>query len=286
MLFRATPASVLRIAITGDLRLHDFPSEALGEARRVAVWLPARYDRDPNQRFPVLYLHDGQNLFDAATAFAGEWEVDETATRLIRSCQIVPVIVVGMYNAGDRRIDEYTPTPGRVTPGNSEAPLRGGGLDRHARMLVTELKPWIDANYRTRPEAQHTAIGGSSLGALASLYIGLREPDRFGMVAALSPAVWWDNCTVVTHVERLPGQIPVRIWLDVGTAEGAHTLDDARRLRDALVAKGWQAGRDLAYVEAQNAGHNEHAWAARVGPMLRFFFAPDVSSPNTIPHRT
>lgn len=251
--------------IAGDLQLHDFESEILGSARTVAVWLPPGYRKDDVSRFPVLYLHDGQNLFDRATAFREEWQVGETAAALIESGDIEPLIVVGVYNAGEARIDEYTPS---VDAKHG----RGGGVAVHGRMLVEELKPWIDAGYRTLPSAASTAIGGSSLGGLAALYLGFRYPTAFSKLAVHSPSVWWDERAIINQVDALPLQLPLRIWLDIGTAEGPAVVADVRALRDALVRKGWHLSRDLSYLEVEGAGHDERAWAARVAPMLRYLF--------------
>lgn len=259
------PPAVIH-TVTGDLRLHDFRSEILGATRRVAVWLPPGYGRDDVGRYPVLYLQDGQNLFDRATAFGGEeWRVDETATALITRSDIEPLIVVGVYNAGDARVDEYTPSA-------DSAHGRGGAAHRYARMLVEELKPWLDRTYRTLPSAASTALGGSSLGGLLALHAGLRYFTAFGMLAVHSPSVWWDHRAILRQVEGLTHQLPIRIWLDVGTAEGPAVVPDARALRDALVRKGWRLGRDLSYTEVLGAGHDERAWAARVAPMLRYLF--------------
>jgi predicted alpha/beta superfamily hydrolase len=251
--------------VTGDLRTHELKSRALGASRTVAVWLPPRYERDAMTRFPVLYLHDGQNLFDTATAFGAEWQVDETATALIKRGEIEPLIVVGVFNAGDARAEDYTPSPDLEVG-------RGGGLEAHGRMLVEELKPWIDERYRTLPDSPHTAVGGSSLGGLATLHLGLRYPTVYGSLAALSPAVWWADRAVIAEVQALATRLPWRLWLDAGTAEGPSVIPDVRALRDAFVQKGWRLGRDLAYLEAEGAAHDEHAWAARVAPMLRFLF--------------
>ena len=252
--------------VAGDLRVLDFESEVLATTRKVAVWTPPGYDTDNVSRFPVLYMHDGQNVFDPATAFREEWQVDDTAASLIEHRAIDPVIVVGIYNAGDARIDEYTPS---VDPKQG----RGGGLVAHGRMLVEELKPWIDATYRTLPSAASTALGGSSLGALATLSVGLRYPTAFSKLAVHSPAVWWNDREIIKQVDALPQQLPLRIWLDAGTAEGGTVIPDVRALRDALVRKGWRVGEDLSYLEVKGAGHDERSWAKRVAPMLRFLFA-------------
>jgi predicted alpha/beta superfamily hydrolase len=254
--------------LTGDIRTHaGFHSRFVGHDRTIVVYLPPGYDPEDAVRYPTLYLHDGQNVFDQATSFGEEWRVDETAQSLITRRRIEPIIVVGVYNAGEHRVDEYTPTP---------RPDRGGGghADDYGRMLVEELKPFIDATYKTFPGAANTAIGGSSLGGLLTMHLGLRYPTAFGKLAVLSPSVWWDDRVILREVEALAHKLPQRIWLDAGTREGDDVIADARRLRDALVGKGWVAGRDLMYFEADGGEHNEHSWAARVGPVLEFLFPP------------
>ena len=254
--------------LTGDIRTHEaFHSRYLEHDRTVLVYLPPEYDQATADRYPVLYLHDGQNVFDQATSFGDEWRVDETAQELIAGGCIEPIIVVGVYNTGDHRIEEYTPTP-------SADGTAGGRADDYGRMLVEELKPFIDATYKTFPGAANTAIGGSSLGGLLTLHLGLRYPTAFGKLAVLSPSVWWDDRVILREVEALPGKRAQRIWLDVGAREGERCVSDSRLLRDALVAKGWVLGEDLSYFEAEDGEHNERSWGARVAPMLEFLFPP------------
>jgi predicted alpha/beta superfamily hydrolase len=257
--------------LTGDIRLHrNFHSRFLAADRDIIVYLPPGYEQDKKRRYPVLYLHDGQNLFDGATSFIPgmEWRVDETAQALITAGEIKPLIVVGIYNAGKDRVDEYTPT---VDSGVKQ----GGRADAYGRMLVEELKPFIDSEYRTRRGARATGLGGSSLGGLVSLYLGLKYPHVFGRLAVVSPSVWWDNQKIIREVQALGRRLPLRIWMDMGTKESRNPADAtnaARALRDALVAKGWKENLDLKYFEAAGAEHNERAWSERVAPMLKFLF--------------
>ncbi|HTV01298.1 MAG TPA: alpha/beta hydrolase-fold protein, partial [Luteitalea sp.] len=197
-------------SLTGDIRLLEaFRSDILDNSRDVHVYLPPGYHDDEQRRFPVLYLHDGQNVFDVSTSFAGvEWAVDETAERLVHAGRIAPLIIVAINHAGERRADEFAPT--RDTHRHA-----GGDADRYARFLVDELKPYVDATFRTKPEASHTAIGGSSLGGLVTLHVGLTHPAVFGSLAVMSPSLWWDRRTVLTRVEELDARLPWRIWLDV-----------------------------------------------------------------------
>jgi predicted alpha/beta superfamily hydrolase len=254
--------------ITGDVRKHEnFHSRYLAHDRTIIVYLPPNYDPETADRYPVLYLHDGQNVFDRATSIGEEWHVDEEAQKLILAGEIEPLIIVGIYNTGEHRIDEYAPT--------ARPDMGGGGhADDYGRMLVEELKPFIDGTYKTLPSAAGTAIGGSSLGGLLTIHLGLCYPTAFSKLAVMSPSVWWDDRVILREVVALPGKLPQRIWLDAGTAEGEQVITDARLLRDALVAKGWEIGHDLAYLEAPGGEHNEESWGARIDAVLTFLFPP------------
>lgn len=252
--------------LTGDIRTHqNFRSHILGNERTVMVYVPPDYQQNRMARYPVLYLQDGQNIFDGATSFVPgqEWQVDETAQALITSGAIEPLIIVAIYNACERRADEYAPT-------RDAYKQCGGQADLYGRMLVEELKPFIDSHYRTRAGAAHTALGGSSLGGLVTLYLGLRYPQVFGQLVVMSPSVWWDGHIIVRQVLALRARTQQRIWLDVGTHEEREAINDARLLRDALMAKGWRLHDDLNYFEAEGAGHNEAAWARRMDRVLKF----------------
>jgi enterochelin esterase-like enzyme len=243
-----------------------FRSRFLRNQRDLIVYLPPGYDEQPQRRFPVLYLHDGQNLFDGATSFIPgmDWHVGHTADDLIRSGAVEPLIIVGIYNGGKARIREYTPT--RVPR------LGGGRADRYAKFLLEEVRPFVLGSYRALRGAEHTGIGGSSLGGLVSLYLGLRLPNIFGKIAALSPSVWWNQRVIHRFAAAAPVQPFPRIWLDIGTREGARIVEDVERFRDVLIEKGWRLNRDLHYERVAGAEHNEAAWAQRVGPFLRFLF--------------
>jgi predicted alpha/beta superfamily hydrolase len=249
------------------LRKHEqFISRLVDEHHDLIVYLPPMYEAQVDRRFPVLYMQDGQNLFDPETSFipGNYWRMGETADALIEAGAIEPLIIVGIYNAGVKRIDEYTPV--------EDKRLGGGQADAYGRMLVEELKPFIAKQYRTLPEAGNCGMGGSSLGGLVTLYLGLRYPAEFSRLAVVSPSVWWRNRTILKTVAFLPKKPELRIWLDIGTKESTRALPDARLLRDGLIKKGWQLGQDLTYFEAEGAEHTESAWAERVAPMLKFLF--------------
>jgi len=244
---------------SGQLRKHEqFRSRFLRNQRDLIVYTPPGYAEQSWRRFPSLYLHDGQNLFDGATSFipGQDWHVGQTADQCIRSGEIEPLIIVGMYNTR-ARIREYTPT---------QVPRLGGGrADRYAKLFV-------DREYRTLSGSQHTGIGGSSLGGLVSLYLGLKHSRIFGKIAALSPSVWWNQQVIYRFAQAAVIEPRPRIWLDIGTREGPRIVPEVENFRDLLLQKGWKLGNDLHYERVAGAEHNEAAWAQRVGPFLRFLF--------------
>jgi predicted alpha/beta superfamily hydrolase len=261
-----------RDGLKGIIRYHRGMSSAfLPRSRDVIVYLPPDYFDSPERRYPVLYMHDGQNLMDPSTSFAGEWKVDEAAEQLIQDGKLEPLIIVGAYNTTDR-IPEYTPV--------ADPQYGGGNADAYGRFLVEELKPFIDARYRTRPEAASTGLAGSSLGGLVSLYLGLKHPGTFTRLGVISPSVWWADQDIVRRVSALTAKPPLRLWVDMGTSEGrdalssARVISTARDLQDALKAAGWVEGVDLQYTEVEGAQHNEAAWAARIGDVLKYLFPP------------
>jgi predicted alpha/beta superfamily hydrolase len=261
--------------LTGNIKRHRaFPSRVLGNRRDVLVYLPPGYRRSLRRRYPVLYLHDGQNVFDAATSFAGvEWGVDETAQRLIRQKLIEPLIIVAVANMGEERIHEYAPTEGVIEPKDHPKKRSRGLAGIYGRFLIEELKPFIDNKYRTKPEAEFTGLGGSSLGGLATLAIGIIFSETFNRLMVMSPSVWWDDFSILRLLGFLNQKPPLKIWLDMGTAEP--NWKQVQELRDALLDRGWQPDVDLKYAEVPGGDHSERAWAARVEPALRFLFPPN-----------
>lgn len=260
-----------RHTLTGDIRrIERFTSRYLTSTRDLLVYLPPGYEADARRRYPVLYLNDGQNLFDGATSYVPgeEWEVDESAERLIAHGLMQPVIIVAIGNAGSERVNEFAPTFDERRGGGGQAHLYG-------RMLVREIKPLIDGRFRTRRGQSDTGVGGSSMGGLLSLYVGLSWPGTFGRLAIMSPSVWWDGRWILKQLDEVVVKGAQRIWLDVGRLEGAVTVANARELRDLLLRKGWRAKVDLRYFEARTGEHSERAWRLRVAPMLRFLFPPE-----------
>ena len=248
--------------------------------RDVDIYLPASYSAG-GERYPVVYMHDGQNLSDPATAFAGTWELEPTLERL--ADRGIEAIVVGVHNTGVERLTEYSPFPDRRHG--------GGDADQYLAFLAQSLKPRIDRTFRTLPERDATAIVGSSMGGLVSLYAYFRYPSVFGRAGVMSPSIWFGQGSILDFINeaRTP---PGRLYLDVGTQEGVGTLKDARRAGRLLVRKGFsrdrrarrlrtarsgpdrrstQAGKPrLRYFEHVGGRHSEGDWAYRLEGALEF----------------
>lgn len=266
------PDALLRTAsstLHPRLHLHQaFHSSNLPCDRDIIVYLPLNYDREPQRAFPVLYLHDGQNLFDPNTSFirGRTWQVREHADAAIEAGEVEPLLIVGISNTGDHRLAEYT---------HDRDPQRGGGeADNYGRLITEELMPWIARHYRVRTDRNSTGLGGSSLGGLVTLYLGLRYAQHFGKLAVLSPSVWWNRRSILGYVNEHAPNIwdRPRMWLDVGDQEGRRTVHDAEQLARRLQANGWISGETFHFERIPDGTHDEASWARRVRPMLQFLF--------------
>jgi len=248
------------------LKHEGFTSQLLDDKHDFIVYVPQAFLDQPDRFFPVLFLHDGQNLFDPETSFikGNYWRVGETADAVIASGEVEPLVIVGVYNAGVGRVNQYTPV--------EDKRLGGGKADAYGQMIVDELRPFIARRYRTLAGRENCGMGGSSLGGLVTLYLGLRYPDVFGKLAVLSPSVWWRDRVILGYIDRLQQKTGQLVWLDIGTREGRRALPDARALKRLLIKKGWRLGVDLEYREIEGGKHSEYAWAERVGPLLKFLF--------------
>lgn len=234
-------------------------SPQLKNSRSLRIYLPPSYDENAAKRYPVLYMHDGQNLFDAKTAaFGVEWGIDETVNHLVAMGQMDEVIVVGIDNTPDR-LPEYTPCCD---------PKHGGGkLPAYEAFIVDTVKPMIDKTLRTLPGKDNTAIMGSSLGGIASVAIAQHHPDIFSKAGGVSSSFFWNDKAMIA---KLPARVPVKFYLDAGTKDDG--LEETTLMRDAMLAQGYVAGTDLLYFAAEGGSHNEKSWAARVGKPLAWFF--------------
>lgn len=239
-----------------------FGSPQLGNSRTLVVYLPPSYQENAQKRYPVLYMHDGQNLFSAATsAFGVEWRVDETINAAVAAGQMDEVIVVGAYSTGNR-IWEYTPC--------CDAQFGGGGANVYERFLIDTLKPFVDQTYRTLPSKDNTAIMGSSLGGLVSCYVARRNPGVFSKAGCMSSSFWWNAEAFTVQVEQSTARPPVRFYIDAGTINDG--LPQTSRMDAALRADGYLPGIDLNFVTASGGAHNEASWAARVAIPLAWLF--------------
>lgn len=250
------------------VRWANFQSTVLGNSRGVYVYLPPTYLENSASRFPVVYMHDGQNLFDPAAAFGGNtWRVAEAIDEAAGTGRFPEVIVVGPNNAGGDRIAEYTPTV--------DSQYGGGRGDLYLRMLVEELKPRVDAELRTRPGREATALIGSSLGGLISAYAGVKKPEVFGLIGAMSPSTWWDNRVLLTFVGQTGASRPLRVYVDSGDSGPSNDgVADTRDLAAAYRAVGYVDGQNFTFVVQPGATHTESAWAARLPGALEALLGP------------
>ncbi|MDX1909496.1 MAG: alpha/beta hydrolase-fold protein [Bacteroidia bacterium] len=220
----------------------------LGTTRRIWVYLPGGY-ASSTTRYPVLYMHDGQNVFDAYTSFSGEWEVDETLTRL-EAAGDPGIIVVAIDNGGGSRLDEYSPWV--------NIQYGGGDGEAYVDFIAQTLKPHIDSVFRTLPAREHTGIMGSSMGGLISLYAMLRYPGVFSKGGILSPSFWFSD-SVYTYAGSAPYQAPARAYLLAGGQEPASVAANNTRMRDTLSANGFQPA-DLRLRVVADGQHSEWFW--------------------------
>ena len=268
--------------LRGRFVRHTLASRQLGDVRGVTVRLPDNYN--PEKKYPVVYLQDGQNMFDSRTGFMGqEWQVDETVDRL--AGRIPDALYVAVDNGEGRRLEEYTHV--------RDADYGGGKGENYEQFFLKELVPAVEATYSTATERRF--LVGSSLGGLVSLTMALNHPAAFAGVAALSPSVWWADGQLAT--QTLEGAVPAqrpKVWLDMGTEEGGSDAfgqraisekgrfssrpqgangvqdvrDRTREMGEALLQKGWSLDGDLRYHEPLGGTHTEGAWAARTGEVL------------------
>jgi predicted alpha/beta superfamily hydrolase len=269
----AVSEMIRAIGATGDLRLHEFRSRIFKNTRFLRVWLPPGYDDGQNsgRYYPVLYLNDGQNLFEPSTAFGGvEWGVDETADRMIREGAVPPMIIVGIDNTGRDRLREYMP----------HRSLHLKMLRVHGKyypdFLIKEVMPFVESAYRVATSPENTGLGGSSLGALIALHTAIARPGTIGRLLLESPSLWAANRQIIKD-SRLVRIWPERIFLAAGTAEAGSTersrtvVDDVRELA-AILRRAVLSEKRLRMVITEGARHTESAWGQRFPEALQFLF--------------
>lgn len=257
----------------GQLERHEnFHSVFLDNQRTIEVYLPPGYEGAVERTYPVLYLHDGQNLFERSAAAPGmTWKADTTADRLILEGRLPPLILVGIASTADR-LNEYATMQDR----NEQA---GGRGLLYARFVLEEVKPFIDRNYRSRPDRTETGVAGSSMGGLISLSMVRHFSEQIGLCAALSPSLWWAEEAIFGEFSGdLAWLKRTHFWLDMGTREGGsrepgkHAVARARRLVQKLDQARLLPSRDYYYMKVSGGGHDEAHWARRFDKVLLYLF--------------
>lgn len=268
-------AGLVSHSVVGNVQRYSrLWSPQLRNHRDLLVYLPPSFERGGGP-YPVIYMHDGQNLFDSMTSYCGEWQVDETMESL--STEGLEAIVVGIPNMGTARIREYAPF--------SDPRFGMAQGDRYLAFIVESIKPLIDSSFPALTDRVHTGLIGSSMGGLISLYGLCRFPDIFGFAGAMSPSLWFAGGAITLYAARA---LPTggRLYLDAGTAEAgprggtAHArrfCRDVRRLHRIALKQGYRDGQTVHYVEERGAPHHESAWARRLPHALRFLLAESVA---------
>lgn len=247
---------------------NDFKIPQLNRNRKIWLYLPNDYNSATNKNYPVIYMHDGQNLFDQNTSFSGEWKVDETLAAL-QSQGKQGVIIVGIENGGSERLNEYSPWV------NSK--YGGGQGDEYIEFIKNTLKPYIDSNFRTKKDAENTGLFGSSMGALISIYGAAKYPETFGKVGVFSPSVWFAKAEVLNFIKSKNfKKTPLRLYFLAGTNESPTMVKDMKSVRKVFLSKGVSVKEGKMLTHSDGA-HSEWYWAREFGAAFTFLF-PDSTS--------
>ena len=246
--------------------IEKFDIPQLNRTRRIWIYLPPDYGKGL-KRFPVLYMHDGQNLFADSTSFSGEWGIDETLEALYLEKSVPQMIVVGIDNS-EHRLSEYSPFDFEYKG------IHKGEAQQYGKFIVETLKPYIDKHYRTKKGRRHTAISGSSMGGLVSVYIAIEHQQVFSKVGALSSAFGVCRDSLLLFINNTPKKYPVRFWFDLGSLEDEEMQYDVnqRPVVDALIKAGWKAEKEVKFIMYDGAGHHERYWRARFGDVLKYLW--------------
>jgi predicted alpha/beta superfamily hydrolase len=266
-------------SVTDMLDVVPFTSQIFHNTRMLRIFLPGNYfsPHNRNRRYPVLYLQDGQNVFDKATSFSGkEWEADETVDHLVSAFKITPMFIVGIDNAGEQRASEYLSYPDAHNPQFQSANPPELDGTKYADFLTKEVMPFLQKRYRIAIGPANTGLGGSSYGAVVALTTALHRPGIFGKLLLESPSLWVGDGKLVTEVEKTK-LLPQKIYLGIGTKEAGNAESDALILKtfddveEILKKKGMGPTR-LKVVVEEGGLHNEEAWARRFPDALLFLY--------------
>ncbi len=271
-----------RRSVVADLRFHTLKSEVFNNTRKLRVLVPPGYNRNRAQKYPVLYLNDGQNLYHVPTAQTknSEWGIDETYKDLLAYREIEPLIIVGIDNAGrSGRANEYLPYFDKYL----SPPLPNPNGAKYPKFLAEEVLPFIEKNYRVRKGAEFTGLGGASYGALISLYTAIKMPNIFGKLLLESPSFYVDDAKILQEVNET-NSLPNEIYVGVGTNEEAkpdcqpgdqshEAVQDVLKLKKILEEKSFDS-KNLKVLIDDCATHSEVAYGRRFADAMRFLYAP------------
>lgn len=243
------------------------------------IYLPPSYSENTVKHYPVLYVHDGQNLFLPQDSFKGEsWEIHRAADRLIGLGEMAETIIVGIHHRYGRRLYDYTPSRD-IHFGDSGA---GGGAEEYGQILIESIKPFVESRYRVKTGPEHTGLMGASLGGLVSFFLGRNHPSIFGKIGCVSGSFWWNGRHMQKALADSKLYRPLKIYLDAGMFEPS--LKDVRAMYWSLLSSGYQPGKDVLFFEAPFHRHSERYWAERVHVPLRFLF-PHLEEKVSIGHQ-
>ena len=254
-------------SIVGNIQvIEDFDIPQLNRTRRIWIYLPPDYDKGL-KRFPVLYMHDGQNLFADSTSFSGEWGIDETLEAMYVNRSMPQIIVVGIDNS-EYRLSEYSPFDFEYKG------MHHGEAQFYGKFIVETLKPFIDKHYRTKKGRKYTAISGSSMGGLVSVYIALEHQSVFSKVGALSSAFGVCLDDFVNYIHQTQKKYPIRFWLDLGSNEGEEMEYKVNQVPviKALIQAGWEEDKEVKFTMYESARHHERYWRERFGDVLAYLW--------------
>jgi predicted alpha/beta superfamily hydrolase len=252
-----TSTALSNVKIVSD----SFYIPQLNKTRRVWIYLPNDYATQTTKRYPVMYMHDGQNVFDVITSYAGEWGVDETLSAKENNWD-KGCIVVAVDHGGASRINEYSPY---------KNPTYGGGEgEAYCDFIAHTLKTYIDSAYRTKPEREYTAIAGSSVGGLISFYAAVTYPEVYSKVGVFSPSFWFSD-SLYSYVESITKTAPVKFYFMAGIMESSDMVPDMERMIELLKTRGYNDA-ELKLVAKEDGQHTEWFWKREFGPCYDWLF--------------
>ncbi|TAE69911.1 MAG: alpha/beta hydrolase [Bacteroidetes bacterium] len=240
----------------------DFFMPQFNQKRRIWIYLPPDYETSGNKRYPVLYMQDGQNLFDAASSFAGEWAVDNNLNALFERGESQGLIVIGIDNGSDTRTYEYCP--------HRNPKFGGGGGKLYLRFLVETLKPFIDQNYRTYADRDSTGIMGSSLGGLISFYAGIEFPKVFGKIGVFSPSFWFSP-KIYENAKKYMHKNYTKYYFLAGRQESSNLVEQTSEMYEIMKQRGIHEDQ-MRLIVCDDGQHSEWFWNREFPNAYRFLY--------------